>query len=191
MSTEAIRRVDPLGRADPATRTVRRAFDMPAIGSLLIYAAPYVDRQLHGMTRGRLGRWMPMPFASMTTTGASSGLPRTSAVLYFHDGDDVILVASNYGRPRQPAWYHNLKAHPDAALARGTGSGTYTAFEVTDDVERERLFELCTRVYPGFAVYRVRTAKIGRRIPVMRLRPTDEAPLSCAVHRRRRRRARR
>jgi deazaflavin-dependent oxidoreductase (nitroreductase family) len=171
MSLDAIPRVEPLLPADAATRAVRRAFETPVVRQLLVYAAPYIDRPLHALTRGRFGRWVPMPFASMTTTGARSGLPRHSAVLYFHDGDDVILVASNYGRPRHPAWYHNLKAHPDATLACGKDARAYHASEVTDDDERERLFALCTIVYPGFALYRVRTAKIGRRIPVIRLRP--------------------
>ncbi len=66
-----------------------------------------------------------MPFVSMTTTGAKSGEPRTAAVLYFNDGDDVILIASNYGGTRHPAWYHNLKANPTAELRRGDRSGTY------------------------------------------------------------------
>ena len=173
MSTDGIPRVDPLAPAGAATRVVRRAFRIPVIRRLLVYAAPYIDRPLHSLTRGRFSGWVPMPFASITTTGARSGLPRTNAVLYFHDGDDVILVASNYGRPRHPSWYHNLKAHPPAVLARGPASGAYSAAEVTDESERERLFALCNRVYPGFAVYRARTARIGRRIPIMRLRPGD------------------
>lgn len=171
MSPEGIPAVDPLLPADLTTGLVRRAFALPLIGRMLAYIAPYIDRPLHGLTRGRFASWVPMPFASMTTTGARSGQQRLSAVLYFHDGSDVILIASNYGRPRHPAWYHNLKARPNAVLARGTGSGAYTASEVTDNSERERLFGLCNRVYPGFASYRVRTDRIGRRIPIMRLRP--------------------
>ena len=141
------------------------------LGGLLVAAAPYVDRPLHRLTRGRFAPWVPMPFASLTTVGAKSGESRTAAVLYFHDADDVILVASNYGRDRHPAWYHNLKAHPTATLARGADSGVYDASEVTDESQRESLFELCGRVYPGFASYRVRTAATSRRIPIMRLRP--------------------
>ena len=113
-----------------------------------------------------------MPFVSMTTTGAKSGEPRTAAVLYFHDGDDVILIASNYGGTRHPAWYHNLKANPTAVLQRGGRSATYAATEVTDEAEREHLFSLGDRVYPGYAQYRVRTAAMGRRIPILRLRRT-------------------
>ena len=171
MSAEGVPRVDPLVPADFGTRLVRRAFQISPIRGLLVYIAPYADRPLHGLARGRFGRWMPMPFASVTTTGARSGQSRLSAVLYFHDGDDVILIASNYGRPRHPSWYHNLRAHPGALLSRGGDWGAYTAIEITDESERERLFGLCNRVYPGFASYRVRTDRIGRRIPVMRMRP--------------------
>ena len=114
-----------------------------------------------------------MPFASMTTTGARSGEARTAAVIYFNDGDDVILIASNYGGTRHPAWYHNLRANPTARLQRGGRAATYTAAEVTDEGEREHLFVLGDRVYPGYAQYRVRTAAMGRRIPIMRLQRTQ------------------
>jgi deazaflavin-dependent oxidoreductase (nitroreductase family) len=132
-----------------------------------------VDPVLHGLTRGRLGVHLALPFVSMTTTGAKSGQPRTSAVLYFNDGADLILIASNYGGDHHPAWYHNLKAHPIALLARGDRSGTYTAVEVIDEPERERLFALADHVYGGFADYRELTDQIGRRIPIMRLHQTD------------------
>jgi deazaflavin-dependent oxidoreductase (nitroreductase family) len=170
MTSEGIPRVDPLARASLTTRLLRRAFDFKPVGRFLIWVAADLDPFLHGWTRGRFGGLVPMPFASMTTTGARSGQPRTAAVLYFNDGDDVILIASNYGGTRHPAWYHNLKAHPDARLERGGRSGDYVAAEVTDEAERERLFALGHHVYSGFAQYRVRTAEFGRRIPIMRLR---------------------
>ena len=153
------------------TRLVRRAFELPLLGRFLIWIAADVDPLLHSLTRGRFGLRIPMPFASLTTTGAKTGQPRTNAVLYFHDGDDVILVASNYGTARHPGWYHNLKANPQALLERGGRAGRYTASELTDERERERMFTLVNVIYPGFARYRVQTAAIGRRIPIMRLRP--------------------
>jgi deazaflavin-dependent oxidoreductase (nitroreductase family) len=106
----------------------------------------------------------------MTTTGARSGLQRTSTVLYFNDGPDLIVIASNWGGERHPAWYHNVKANPSAVLAVGSCSATYSASEVTDAHERERLFALADSVYRGYADYRERTAKTGRQIPLMRLR---------------------
>lgn len=170
MTTEGLPRFDPLMPANTGTRLTRRAFDVEPVGSLLIRFAARFDPLLHGWTRGRYGHLVPMPFASMTTTGAKSGQPRTAAVIYFHDGDDVILIASNYGGTRHPAWYHNLRANPTAQLQRGRCSGTYVAAEVADEAERDRLFSLGDRVYPGYSEYRVRTAAMGRRIPIMRLR---------------------
>lgn len=168
-----IQRVDPLVPANLPTRVLRRAFDIGPVGRFLIWIAADLDPLLHGWTRGRFGTSVPMPFASMTTIGARSGQPRTTAVIYFNDGDDVILIASNYGRTRHPSWYHNLKAHPQAHLERGRRAGDYIATEVSDNTERERLFALGHHVYTGFAVYRVRTAELGRRIPVMRLQPAN------------------
>jgi deazaflavin-dependent oxidoreductase (nitroreductase family) len=173
MTNDGIPRVDPLVPANAATRWVRRAFDIGPIGRFLIRIASKLDPFMHWWTRGRFGHLVPMPFASMTTTGAKSGQPRTTAVLYFNDGDDLILIASNWGGTRHPSWYHNLSAHPDAVLQRGGRSGRYMAEEVVDEAERERLFGLGHRVYAGYAQYRERTAAIGRRIPIMRLRPAD------------------
>jgi deazaflavin-dependent oxidoreductase (nitroreductase family) len=171
MSADGLPRVDPLVAANFATRSMRRAFDLEPVGRVLMRFAADLDPVLHAWTRGRFGRLMPMPFASMTTTGSKSGLPRTAAVLYFNDVDDVILIASNYGGTKDPAWYYNLKAHPEAHLQRGGHSGNYVAHEEMDEAERERLFALSHRIYPGYQQYRVRTAAIGRRIPIMRLRP--------------------
>jgi deazaflavin-dependent oxidoreductase (nitroreductase family) len=109
------------------------------------------------------------PSANLTTMGAKSGTPRTATILYFTDGDDVILVASSFGRDKHPSWYPNLKAHPESTLERAGRSGRYMAAEVQDDAERERLFALVDQVYPGYADYRVRAGAIGRRIPIMRL----------------------
>jgi deazaflavin-dependent oxidoreductase (nitroreductase family) len=128
------------------------------------------DPLLQRLTRGRLALRLVVPFTSMTTTGAKTGQPRTAAVLYFSDGDDVILIASNYGGTRHPAWYHNLKAHPQALLTRGGRSGTYFAEEVSDEADRTRLFASADVIYSGYGDYRVRAGRTGRRIPIMRLR---------------------
>lgn len=173
MAADGLPRVDPLKPANLATRLVRRAFDLGPLGRLLIRFAASLDPVLHPWTRSRFGRLVPMPFASLTTTGARSGLPRHSAVIYFNDGPDVILIASNYGGSRHPAWYHNLRAHPQATLARGGRGGAYTAQEEMNEPERERLFALGHRIYPGYEQYLRRTAASGRRIPIMRLHPSS------------------
>jgi deazaflavin-dependent oxidoreductase (nitroreductase family) len=140
-----------------------------------INVAARIDPYLLRATRGYVGVGLVFPSVNVTTTGAKSGAPRTATLLYFNDGDDVILVASSFGRDKHPAWYHNLKAHPEATLECAGRSGKYVADEVQDDGERARLFELVDLVYPGYADYRERAGAIGRRIPIMRLRLSEEA----------------
>lgn len=133
--------------------------------------AARVDPHLLRLTHGHLGLGLVYPTALLTTTGARSGATREAAVLYFSDGDDVILLASNWGRAHHPAWYHNLRANPRAVLERNGRRALYSAVEVVDDAERERLYSLADLVHPGYADYRARTNVVGRRVPVMRLHP--------------------
>jgi deazaflavin-dependent oxidoreductase (nitroreductase family) len=130
-----------------------------------------IDPWLLRVSGGRIDHaFGQIPIVIVTVRGARSGVERTVPLLYFNDGDDVILVASSYGRPKFPAWYHNLKANPDVRLEVRGRSAPYHAVEVEGE-ERDRLFELAKNVYPGYSEYERRTAGI-RRIPVMRLSPS-------------------
>lgn len=130
--------------------------------------APKVDPWLLGISGGRLGMALMLPSTLLTTTGAKSGQARTNAVLYFNDGDDVIVIASSYGRDSHPAWYYNLKADPGVMIGDGQ---EMTAAEVVGQSERDRLWALADRVYPLFVDYRARAAAVGRVIPIIRLSP--------------------
>ncbi len=108
---------------------------------------------------------MLLPTALLETRGARTGLPRSNAVIYFHDGDLVTIVASKAGHPGNPAWLHNVRAHPEVFL----GGRPFRARVVTDESERMRLWGLADRVFPGFATYRQRAAPAGREIPIVQL----------------------
>jgi deazaflavin-dependent oxidoreductase (nitroreductase family) len=168
-------KVDPLARRGAAMRAFMGVMRTNPGRWFSINIVARVDPHLMRASHGRVGFGMTLPSANLTTTGAKSGEPRTATILYFTDGDDVILIASSFGRDKHPAWYHNLKAHPEATLECAGQSGRYTATEVDDEGERTRLFELSDHVYPGYADYRVRAGAIGRRIPIMRLRLSQEA----------------
>jgi deazaflavin-dependent oxidoreductase (nitroreductase family) len=169
MASGGVPRVDPLAHHGVAHRWFSAFLrSSPGRWFAMNIAAP-LDPKLLRATGGRVGFGMMLPSANLTTTGAKSGEPRVATVLYYTDGDDVILVASSFGRDKHPAWYHNLKAHPEATLERGGSGGRYRATEVDDEAERERLFALMDRVYAGYADYRDRAGAIGRRIPIMRL----------------------
>lgn len=110
------------------------------------------------------------PLLLLTTTGAKSGRQTTTPLMYAEDGDRLIVFASKAGAPENPAWYHNLLAHPEVKLEVGTESFSAKATPVTGE-ERDRLYgEQATRV-PGFAEYQ---AKTSRKIPVVALQRASE-----------------
>ena len=108
------------------------------------------------------------PFAGrslllLTTKGAKTGEERTSPLAYTRDGERMVVVASKGGAPRNPAWYHNLRAHPEVTVE--VGPDTFRArATVADDVERRRLFDQHAAKMPAFADYEKKTA---RKIPVV------------------------
>ena len=75
-----------------------------------------IDPYLLKLTRGRFSTAAPVAAALLDTRGARTGKPRRNATLYFHDGDRVTIVASLRGWPQNPAWYYNLRKHPDVVF---------------------------------------------------------------------------
>lgn len=127
-----------------------------------------VDPWLMRITRGRVGLGLALvPTALLETTGGRSGALRRNAVIYFHDGERVTIVASKLGLPEHPAWFHNLGAHPDVTL----GGLPMRAAVIEDEAERERLWTLADRVFAPYADYRREAAKANRTIPIVQLTP--------------------
>jgi deazaflavin-dependent oxidoreductase (nitroreductase family) len=92
---------------------------------------------------------------------------------YFTDGDDVVLIASNYGGKTHPAWYHNLRAQPECQLHIGPRGGSFLAKEAVG-ADRDRLYELAAdRLSHVFTLHDKRSGE-ARTIPVMRLTPVEE-----------------
>jgi deazaflavin-dependent oxidoreductase (nitroreductase family) len=92
-----------------------QAFARTRVGGwLFINVFPVIDRWLIPRTRGRLKVAMGQPILLLHTRGAKSGQARTSPLLYTPHDNGFIIVASKAGAAHHPAWYHNLRAHPDA-----------------------------------------------------------------------------
>lgn len=105
----------------------------------------------------------------ITTTGARSGRPVTNPLVFLPDGDRIVLIASNGGADKHPAWYHNLLADP--VLTVEVPGETYTGkAELVDDPERTRLFDRMVELLPGFAEYREKTDRV---IPVFAVHRTS------------------
>jgi deazaflavin-dependent oxidoreductase (nitroreductase family) len=130
-----------------------------------------LDRLAYRLTGGATtaSSWLAgVDIAMLTTTGARSGRPRTLPVLGLREGEDTILIASNFGRPRNPAWCHNLRANPRATIAVDGVSRDVLAHEL-HGAERERGYRRGEEIFPGFTQYRRWT---DRKIPVFRACPT-------------------
>lgn len=165
----AVPPVDP-SKTSPSMRAAIR-FARSAPGRwFAVSVSSRLDPLLLRATAGRLSTFAMAPVVNLTALGRRTGEPRSCALLYFTQGDDVILVASSFGRERHPAWYHNVRAHPDVTLTAGGRGGPYRAREA-EGAERERLFALATRLYPGYADYVERAGRAGRTIPVLVLSP--------------------
>jgi F420H(2)-dependent quinone reductase len=122
---------------------------------------------LYRRSRGKIGGTMKgAPVLLLTTTGRKSGRPWTVPVLYQADGDRWVIIASNGGNPRHPAWWLNLRSQPAASVQIGRETHPVTAVETAGE-ERERLWRRMADMYKGYDEY---ARKTTRAIPVVLLR---------------------
>jgi len=112
------------------------------------------------------GQFAGAPLLLLTTTGAKSGKPFTTPMMYLADGDRLLVFASKGGAPSHPDWYHNLVAHPRVTLEIGTDKYEADA-EVLQGEERARLYARQAELYPNFGEYQTKTSRV---IPVVALR---------------------
>ena len=120
---------------------------------------------VYRLTGGRIGHRVPgaPPMLLLDHVGAKSGAKRTSPLVYVRDGEDLVLVASKGGYPKNPAWFHNLKAHPDTEVQVGSERRLVHA-RVADAEEYKRLWPKALKTYGGYADYQKRTE---RQIPLV------------------------
>jgi len=121
------------------------------------------------LSAGRVAGHVPSgaPICLLTTTGRRSGRPRTVPLLYVPDDDDYVVLASRGGMTTHPAWYLNLRAHPEATIVVGSETRPVHARDATA-AERHRLWPTLAAAYPHFDAYQVRTP---RQIPLVILSP--------------------
>lgn len=160
-----LRHVDPTRRRSRLYRAFAR-FTSSRLGLWLSRTIGWhLDPYLLRISGGRLGTGVFLPTALLETTGARSGERRRNGVIYFHDGERPVVVASKAGAPEHPAWFFNARANPEVKL----NGHPYRAEIVSDEDERERLWALADNVFPPFDSYRREAARAGRSIPILRL----------------------
>lgn len=122
-----------------------------------------VHRGLWAISGGRLGaNTAGLPVLDLTTTGRTSGEPRSALIHYLSHGDAYVAIGSNVGRDKPPAWALNLLANPQATVTMGGQRLAVTA-RVAEGEERDELWRKAVAAKSDFAVYTTRTV---RELPV-------------------------
>jgi deazaflavin-dependent oxidoreductase (nitroreductase family) len=142
------------GSENSRLRGPATAFASSKPGSWLIRSLTPLDRRVLIRSRGRYTVLGPIgaPTLLLTTTGAKSGLPRTSPLLYCRDDARLLVIGSNFGQAHHPAWTGNLRANPDATVTIGGVDVPVRAHPLAGD-ERQRgidAFIELTRVYAAY-----------------------------------------
>lgn len=124
-----------------------------------------LHRWVYQVSGGRLGSTLlgHLPVLLLTTQGRRSGLSRTHPLGYLTIENGYVVIASNAGEPRHPAWYHNLRTNPEATVQAGTRRAHVLAREAQGE-EREQLWREVVDRDPTYSVYQDR---IERLIPLM------------------------
>jgi len=152
-------------------RLVRRTASTRAMALVFGRVQEPIDRCVYRISRGRTtaSSWLAgVEITMLTTTGARTGRPRTLPVLALPAGARMVVIASNFGRSRNPSWYHNLRSNPYATIVFEGTRSEVVARELSG-AEREQGYRLGEEMFPAFSHYR-RWAG-NRFIPVLSLEP--------------------
>jgi deazaflavin-dependent oxidoreductase (nitroreductase family) len=131
-----------------------------------------IHEQIYKRTDGRVGhRMLGVPTLLLRTTGRRSGATRTNGLVYARDGGDYLVVASNGGADRHPAWLHNVRANPavEVQIGRDRRKGAARIVEQSDP-DFDRLWKIVNENNGDrYTAYQKKTA---RAIPVIAVTPT-------------------
>ncbi len=132
-------------------------------------AAVPVDRLVSRVTRGRVVALGMLPSLLITTTGRKTGLARQNPLSYLRDGDAYVVVGTNWGQGRPPAWVFNLLATPVATVTVRGADLAVRAEEVTGPADHDRLWRAIVARWPSYQVYLETSG--GRPVRIFRLVP--------------------
>ncbi|MFN8168221.1 MAG: nitroreductase/quinone reductase family protein [Candidatus Nanopelagicales bacterium] len=146
------------------TRVMRRLGRTKAFSIAYSKVGPIIDPKIRDLRDGKvMAAVYGLPILTLHTTGAKSGQPRVSPLVYVRDGDDVMLIGTNFGQAKHPGWTANLLAHPDASVQIGAETVQVRA-TLVDDETWARLFPSFVAVYPGYADYMTRRGHLPPRM---------------------------
>ena len=120
---------------------------------------------------GLIGRSFGIRSVVLTTIGSRSGTTREVPLYALEDDDRFVVIGSNGGKERAPAWVGNLRATPDCTVRVGRRRVIPARAREAEGEERDRLWAAAVAAFPGYARYQQR---VSRRIAVFVLEPTEQ-----------------
>jgi deazaflavin-dependent oxidoreductase (nitroreductase family) len=146
------------------TGLMRRLGRTKGFAAVYSRVGPRIDPHIRDLRDGRvMARIYGFPILTLHSTGARTGKPRVSPLVYVRDGDDIMLIGTNFGQVKHPGWTSNLLANPDADVAIGPETLRVRATQVDQEVW-DRTFPRFVEVYPGYADYMTRRGHLPPRM---------------------------
>ncbi len=158
--------ISPYSEACVFSRAIRRMGGWRSFSWLFGRALPATDRfvsRITGRNATLAGLLCDLEVLLLTTTGARTGVQRTTPVFCLREGDDFVVIASNWGKEHNPSWYYNLRANPKAKVTLGGSTQDVIAREVTGP-RRDQCWQRACRMYPAYDLYK---ARAHRELPIM------------------------
>jgi len=152
-------------------RSIQKVVAVQPITRFFARFVHHLDRFALRLTGGRFSPTSALtglPVATLTMTGAKTGIKRELPVVFITNGEIRVLIASNLGSRANPGWYYNLCENPHISLSENNKQGKYTARQASP-AEREKYWKEAVHLYPGYEDYRERAG--DRLIPIMVLEP--------------------
>lgn len=152
-------------RPNSFQKLLHRVFMLRPVTEFFSTRINRIDNAILKLTKGKYtgSEIMGWNIIHLTAIGAKSRQQRTIPLAAFFDEEKIVLVASSFGWKHNPAWYYNLKAHPECKVEWNERTGSCIARETRGD-EYEKYWQLAVSYYAGYEKYRERA---GRKIPVM------------------------
>jgi deazaflavin-dependent oxidoreductase (nitroreductase family) len=159
--------ISPYAQANVFFRAMRQMAGLRPVSWLYARILPPTDRfvsRITGHTMTFAGLVTGLQVLLLTTTGAKTGTQRAQPVLYLREGDDFVVIASNWGQEHNPAWYYNLRANPRAKVTLSGSTSEVIAREVTGP-QCDLYWQQGVRMYPAWSIYKRRAP--DREFPIM------------------------
>jgi deazaflavin-dependent oxidoreductase (nitroreductase family) len=154
-------------------KLIHRFFMFRPVTAFFASRVHHIDAAVLNLTRGKFAasEILGWNIIQLTTIGAKTGQPRTMPLVGMFDGKKIALIASSFGRKRNPGWYYNLKAYPECEVRLNSCRETYRAHEAIGE-EYDLYWQMAISFYAGYEKYGQRA--LPRHIPVIVLEPQNK-----------------